>query len=77
MTCAVCGRDRPFVPTSPLTTHAACSAPAELQDDLLVVRERFAPWLSDSKMAADLGVGRHILRAWLKAALRRRAERRG
>lgn len=74
--CSVCGKPRQQYAGSKLATHAVCASSPELQDDVLVVIERFSPRLTQGRLAWDLGITVGVLRAWLSAALRRRAERR-
>jgi hypothetical protein len=47
----------------------------ELQDDLLGVLEAFSPNVTMKRLAADVGMSVHVLRANIEAARRRRLER--
>lgn len=65
---------RPWV-GSKLIGHAKCALSPEGQEDVLVLMEQF-PKAGQVRVARDLGVTIGILRAWLAAALKRRAVRR-
>lgn len=60
---------------SKLKGHALCAASPDLQDDVLALVERF-PRATIARVAADLGVSSAVVRAWISAALKRRAARR-